>query len=352
MDVLSRPSDLNLLYLHRNESRFFSEALRAQAMQALYETNFVSTYPDCEELVRLLARFHSIPECCLSLTAGAEEGIVRVLRLLSRPGSEIVITTPTFPPIAQHAANCGFTLRPVPWIFGEFPIDEILASVSSKTRAIFLVSPNNPTGRSISFGNIKEISEEFSQGTVVVDNVYGAFDKSFDLKDLAGLHNCIALRSLSKSWCIPGLRVGFVVAKSEVKRQLDYLGGAFPISSLSIKFAEYCLRFGVDGYLKHLSLIENERLQLTQLLGSLGAEVVPSHANFLFARFADAAYVDERLREFGIVVKTFFDTELKEFLRIALPGHIESFQRVLDAFVCCLSNSYKSPRSDVSHIQL
>jgi len=286
-------------------------------------------YPDPRPLEELLAERLGLDPRRILVTAGGDEAIDRVCRAYLSPGRELIQPAPTFVMISRYAKLAGARVVSVPWPQGEYPTDEVIARISPDTRVVCVVSPNNPTGASASAEDLKKLSAAAPQALLLVDLAYTEF-ADLDLTQTAlSLPNTVVVRSFSKAWGLAGLRVGYAAGPGEIIDCLRAAGGPYTVSRPSLARAAGRLADGVEPFVK---TIREEREELFTLLGELGAEPLPSQANFILCRFKDANWVHAGLAALGILVRIFPDNPgLEGCLRITCPGGTEKFARLCAA---------------------
>jgi len=286
-------------------------------------------YPDPRPLEELLAKRLGVDPRRVLVTAGGDEAIDRVCRAYLAPGRELIQTAPTFEMIARYARLAGAQVVSVPWLRGDYPTDEVISRISPVTRVICVVSPNNPTGATASAQDLKKLSAAAPQALLLVDLAYIEFADSDLTQPAIALPNTVVVRSFSKAWGLAGLRVGYAVGPEEIIDCLRAAGGPYTVSRPSLARAAERLSDGVEPFVR---AIKKEREDLCELLSSLGAEPLPSQANFILCRFKDSAWVYAALASLGILVRIFpTSPELEGCLRITCPGEAEKFARLCAA---------------------
>src|SRR5207248_9500991 len=192
---------------------------------------------------------------------------------------------------------------------------------------IVLNNPHNPTGACASRTEmLRRVAGARSAGAaVLLDEAFIDYAPDCAVTgDAAAQPGVIAIRSLTKFFGCPGLRVGYAVAAAETARALAAQLPPWPVSVLALNALAEALR---DGDYARETLERNQRARerLSEALGHLGCQVFPSAANFLLLRLADgfaAAHVRERLiREHGVLVRDcdgFEGLEPGRFLRVAV----------------------------------
>jgi aminotransferase len=189
------------------------------------------------------------PEREITVCCGATEGMIASMMAVTNPGDEVVVFEPFYENYRPDALLCGaesrlVRLRPPDWTFDP---DELRAAFSSRTRAIILNSPNNPTGRVFTYDELQTIAslaQEFDC-LVISDEIYehilydGAVHRPIaTLPDMR--ERTILVNSMSKTWSVTGWRVGWVLAPAEiadaVRKVHDFLtvGAAAPLQQAGV----------------------------------------------------------------------------------------------------------------------
>ena len=323
------------LRLDRNERAVVPAALRE--LIAEIGLDCVRAYPDKSALERSIAeRFDVEPEQVL-VTAGGDDAIDRCCRAVLDPGSEVLIHTPTFEMIARSARIAGGAVREVEWFGGAFPLRAFLDAITPQTRAIALVSPNNPTGGAIGVDDLLAVACAAADRLLIVDLAYTEFADG-DLTPAAlGLRNAVIVRTFSKAFGMAGMRVGYAIGHPEVIGWLRAAGGPYPTSGVSLALAE-ALWAQADVVLpEYIAHVKRERDEIGALLESRGVSVPPSQANFVLANFdSDRAAQDvhHALAQRGIAVRGFRGPAmLRHCLRINCPGDPALFEGLRSALL-------------------
>jgi histidinol-phosphate aminotransferase len=303
-----------------------ARALRATAIDRL------RCYPKARSLERLLANQNNVPEESVLVTAGADEGLERAVRAVCSPGRRAILTTPSFEMIGRYARLTGAEVIEIPWWTGEYPVEQVFRTVSDETTLVAVVSPNNPTGATISSPALVDLAEGLPRCLILLDHAYVEMADE-DLTAIAlTLPNVLVTRTFSKAWGLAGMRVGWVAGDPTVIGWLRAVGQPYSVSAVSLLVVEQLLRDQVGANLEYIDTVSSQRRQLSELLTQLGAEPLPSQANFVLARFTDAASVHKALAVLGIAVRRFAGHPLlDQYLRITLPGDPAPFQRLTDA---------------------
>ena len=292
----------------------------------------IISYPKACGLQQHLAeRFNIGPEQVL-VTAGADEALERAIGCVLEPGRELIATSPTFEMIPVYARLTGGAVHQIPWLEGSFPAGEILDSVTERTTVISVVTPANPTGASIALADLQRIARAAPKVLVVVDLAYVEFADVDITPDLLVEPNILIVRSLSKAWGMPGVRVGYALGRAEVIDWMSRTSGPYSVSGPSLAIAQARLQHGGENVRNYVRTVRAERQYLIELIDELGGEAMPSQANFVLTRFENVVAVSEHLAGCGIGTRRFpANPDLQDFLRITCPGDEKAFQRLIGA---------------------
>jgi len=292
----------------------------------------VRRYPDASRLEGMLSDRLGVPSGRVLVTNGGDDAIDRVCRVCLESGDEIVVPSPSFEMIARSAEMAGGRVIRTAWMGGAFPVDAVLGLVTDRTRLVAVVSPNNPTGSVIRRHELERLSAALPDVLLLVDLAYTEFAAE-DLTEAAlALPNAVIVRTFSKAYGLAGLRVGYAVGGDQTIAAMRAAGGPFACSAVSVAAAEAALGLPGSVLAGRVEQVRSEREAISGLLRGCSCEVLPSEANFVLARLADAPRVWQQLGERGVRVKRFASPELAEWLRIGCPGDPGGLQRLMAAF--------------------
>lgn len=325
------------LYLDLNEGAPLAPDAWLAEVAAGVGMDAVRRYPDASRLEDMLAERLGVPAGRVLVTNGGDDAIDRACRVCLGAGDEIVVPSPSFEMIARSAEMAGGgggRVVRVGWMGGAFPVDAVLGAVTDRTRLVAVVSPNNPTGGVITRTELERLSAALPDVLLMVDLAYTEFAAE-DLTPVAlALPNTVIVRTFSKAYGLAGLRVGYAVGGSGTEETIAAMraaGGPFACSALSVAAAEAALRLPESVLAGRVEQVRSEREAISGLLRDCGCDVLPSEANFVLARLADAPRVWQRLGERGVRVKRFASPELADWLRIGCPCDPGGLQRLMAA---------------------
>jgi histidinol-phosphate aminotransferase len=325
-----RPATTIDLFLDSNEGPPAPSGLATALATAA--TGRIRSYPSARSLEQLLARQNRVPKESVLVTAGADEGLERAVRAVCCPGRRAILTAPSFEMIGRYARLTGAEVVEIPWWTGDYPVEQVLRSVTDDTSLVAVVSPNNPTGATISPPALIDLAEYLPGCLILLDHAYVEMAEEDLTEGALMMPNVVVTRTFSKAWGLAGLRVGWAAGDPKVIGWMRSVGQPYSVSAVSLLVAEQLLQNQAGPSLEYIEIVCRQRRQLSELLARLGAEPLPSQANFVLARFADAASVHQGLVDLGIAVRRFAGHPLLDrYLRITLPGSPAPFQRLTDA---------------------
>lgn len=269
--------------------------------------NGINRYPDPHQkaLKSRISEIKGIAAGSLFLGNGSDEAIDLVYRVFCEPGkSNTVSIAPSYGMYEVAAAMNDVEFRKVR-LRPDFSMDTeaMLAATDSKTRLMFICSPNNPTGNSFPVEQIEDILERFG-GVVVLDEAYIDFSARPSLASLVKRYpNLIVLQTLSKAWGMAGLRIGLAVADPAVISLMSKVKYPYNINVVAQKMA--LMKLDEAAKDKAVAEIVGQRFRLEKELRKCPEVkgIYSSDANFLLVRFDNPDEVYGRLLAGGVIVR-------------------------------------------------
>jgi histidinol-phosphate aminotransferase len=287
------PVDGDVVYLDANENPY---------------ENGVNRYPDPQQrqLKEVIAMLRGVSANQLLLGNGSDEVLDLIFRAFCTPNEDnIIVMPPTYGMYKVLANINGITLHEVP-LSNDFQLvtKNIINRISARTKAIFLCSPNNPSGNSFRRADILSLLQSFD-GLVVVDEAYIDFSTQKSLAaELPSYPNLIITQTLSKAFGLAGIRLGICMASEEIINILNKIKPPYNINSLTQEKAMTSLLDRNTTKQQIAQLIEGRDWLENQLLNiDFVEKVYPSDANFLLVRVDDANKRYAELIEYDIVVR-------------------------------------------------
>ena len=264
------------IHLDKNENPFdLPHGLKKELCDELSKiplNRYPPAYP--VELEEKIAEHLGLSHENIIVANGSDELIGLILKVFD--GGHIVISSPTFGMYDFFAALEGIKVIDVP--LGEnFELGDV-ERFADGARAIFICSPNNPTGNAHPGERIIEVLE--TGAPVILDEAYAEFARENNIDLVKDYDNLIVLRTFSKAFGLAGARLGYAVASEETADYLRRVIPPFSLNSLSLKAGEFMLEH-LD-YVRHvIRYIIEERERLYREFKEYS---YPSEANFLLMR--------------------------------------------------------------------
>ncbi|MCQ4044953.1 Rv2231c family pyridoxal phosphate-dependent protein CobC [Streptantibioticus rubrisoli] len=296
----------------------------------------LAAYPDGRAARRAVARRHGRPPEEVLLTAGAAEAFVLLARAFAPRRAVVVHPQFTEPEAALRDAGrpvhrvllryeSGFRLDPA-----DVPEDADFVVIGNPTNPTSVLHPASTLAQLARPGRVLVVDEAF------MDAVPGEHASLAARRDLPGV---VVLRSLTKTWGLAGLRIGYVLAAPETIAALERAQPLWPVATPALAAAEACCAPPAVAEAEEAARqIARDRDHLLSRLADLpAAEVVsPAEAPFVLLRLPHAAEVRQRLRELGFAVRradTFPGLD-RNWLRVAVRDRTTT-----DAFVTALTRA-------------
>ena len=295
-------------------------------------------YPDPhqKELKKAISVIKAVSVDRIFLGNGSDEAIDLLYRAFCEPGrDEVIIPQPTYGMYAVSADVNNIKIIPAS-LTPSFDIDAsaILNAVTSRTKMIFLCSPNNPSGNLLSASAIEFILKGFS-GLVIVDEAYIDFAniKSWTTR-LDEFANLVILQTFSKAWGLAGLRLGMCFANKIVIQLLNKIKPPYNINAFTQSETLKAIQSGAEMKDQWVNDIRKQREILQRDLSGIKSvnKIYPTDANFILIEVANAGAAYHKLISKGIVVRDRSNVTLcNNCLRVTV-GTPEENQKLIQAF--------------------
>ena len=238
----------------------------------------VSRYPEvlAESLAARVAAHHGVRPAQVLMSSGTTESIYLVAQAWA--GSRTTILTPAFAEYEDAGRLHGHTLRFLPW-------PELRAETRLASDLVFICNPNNPTGSVLKAATVASLLAA-NPGTVFVfDEAFIEFTASIEtlLPLLARFDNLLIMRSLTKAYAIPGLRLGYVVAAEALIARLTAGKAPWTVGTLAAAAGHFIFEHFAAVQPPTARLLADRAAFAAQLAQVPGLTVLPSHTHYLVA---------------------------------------------------------------------
>lgn len=250
---------------------------------------------------------------------GSNEILQQLLQAFGGPGRTAIGFVPSYSmhPIISDGTQTEWLQAARAADFG-LDVDAAVAAVAERTPdVVFVASPNNPSGQSVSIEDLRRLLQAMPGGILIVDEAYGEFSSQPSAVTLIDEFpaKLIVTRTMSKAFAFAGGRLGYLAAAPAVIDALLLVRLPYHLSVLTQAAACAALRHA-DDTLGSVATLAAERDRVSAELHRLGYRVIPSDANFvLFGEFADAPATWQRYLDKGILIR---DVGIPGFLRTTI----------------------------------
>jgi len=319
-----QPKLQNLVKLNTNEHPYGPSPKVLEAIRAASDDT-LKLYPDpsSDQLRQAIAATVGVQASQVFVGNGSDEVLAHAFLALLKHDKPLRFPDITYSFYPVYCGLYGIQYETVP-LAADFSInvDDYLPGASGQAGAIIFPNPNAPTGRALSLADVERIVAANPDAVVVVDEAYVDFGGESAVGLVARYDNLLVVQTLSKSRSLAGLRVGFAVGSAELIDGLERVKNSFnsyPIDRLASAGAVAALE-DTEYFEQTRQAVIETRSRMTAGLEALGFEVLPSAANFVFARhpLKDAAGLAAALRERSIIVRHFRHARIDQFLRITV----------------------------------
>lgn len=328
-----QPKDKKYIKLNTNESPFppsesVCEAVRREACELMLYSD-----PESARLTKKCAELYGVSEDMVLMTNGSDEILNFAFMAFSDKDRPIV-----FPDITYGFYPVFCELNRIPYekipLTDDFRVD--YKDYLGIGKNIAIANPNAPTGIAISVSEIEEIVRSNPDNVVIIDEAYVDFGSESAVPLVHKYDNLIVTMTFSKSRSMAGARLGFGIASPELIRDMNTIKYSTNPYNVNRMTAAAGLAALTDNsyYMDNCKRIVENREYTKAQLEKLGFSVLPSKANFLFAKTdrisGETIYL--RLKEKGILVRHFGSERIRDYNRITIGTRSE-----MDKFISAVS---------------
>ena len=322
----------SIVKLASNENpRGMSPKARAAVEQALAG---VERYPDNFDLTTKLAAQLGVAFEQIVLGNGSNDVLDLAARVFLAPGRSAVFSQHAFAVYPLATMSAGAECIVVPAKNYGHDLAAMRAAIRPDTRLVWIANPNNPTGNFLPHAELHAFLQTVpADVAVVLDQAYNEYlapaDRCDTLAWLKEFPNLIVARTFSKVYGLAGLRVGYAVAATDLADLINRVRQPFNVNNLALAAAVAAL----DDHIFVAESYELNRRGMEQIVAGLkriGLEHIPSHGNFITVKVGDAAAVNQKLLQQGVIVRPVTGYGLPHHLRVTIGLESEN-QRFLAA---------------------
>ena len=342
-------ADSKAIKISANENDFGTpQAVRDAVMRAIKDEARLNRYPDssCLKLRSALAEKHSLPADCFLVGNGLDDVLNMLGLAFLETGDEVVLPTMSF--VVYENVVRMMDAKPVPVAMRSdfcIDLDATFSAIHERTKLVFLCSPNNPTGTSITKDEfeafLQKISTLQTPPLLVMDHAYLDYQPNgpacFDAADYLGAcPTMLVLRTFSKISALAGMRVGYAIGNPDLLAYIYRIRPPYTVNALAQAAAIADVSSPeVEAFKRQVSdAVSSLRLELESFLAASDIPYVPSRANFVFAFYdrtdGDLAALAAQLAARGILVRVLAHQHAPSGLRLSI-GTPEENRALIEA---------------------
>lgn len=314
----------NLVKLNTNEHPYGPSPKALEAIRAA-TSDALRLYPDpnADALKAALARRHGLQPQQIFVGNGSDEVLAHAFMALLKHDRPLWFPDITYSFYPVYCGLYDIAHRTIP-LAEDFSIrvEDYLPQGDERPGAIIFPNPNAPTGRLLALKDVERIVAAHPDAVVLVDEAYVDFGGESAIALIDKYPNLLVTHTFSKSRSLAGLRVGFAAGHAALIEGLERVKNSFnsyPLDRLALAGAVASVE-DEDFFQESCRKVSATREQLVADMQALGFEVLPSAANFIFARHPqrDGAELTAELRKRAIIVRHFKAPRIDQFMRITV----------------------------------
>ncbi|WP_137157066.1 histidinol-phosphate transaminase [Rhizobium sp. FKL33] len=320
-----QPRIANLIKLNTNENPYGPSPKALEAIKEAADDR-MRLYPDPSSLTlrQAIATRHGVEVDEVFVGNGSDEVLAHVFQALLKHDAPLLFPDISYSFYPVYAGLFGIDTVQV-------PLDETfrirIADYDRPCGAIIIPNPNAPTGIALSLEEIEALARSHPDQPVVIDEAYVDFGADSAIGLTRRYPNLLVVHTLSKSRSLAGLRVGFAIGQRPLIDALERVKDSFnsyPIDRLAEVGATAAIE-DETWFQETTRKVIASRSRVTDALVARGFEVLPSSANFVFARHRDheGAELAAGLRAEAVLVRHFAKPRIGDFLRISIGTDAE-----------------------------
>jgi histidinol-phosphate aminotransferase len=325
----------SVIKLASNENPLGASPLAlASAQNALLKAQM---YPDggCYDIKQALAKFLKINPTQLTIGNGSENILELIAKSYLTKDTAAVVSQYAFQTIQILITSYAAEMIMVPAREFGHDVKAMLAAINEKTRIIFMVNPNNPTGTFASVEEIKLLLESVPPHVLMVmDEAYHEYIQQADHVDLISLiskyPNLVITRTFSKAYGLAGLRLGYAISSPEIADILNRARLPFNVNSVASAACVAALQ-DQNHIVKTLAVNTQGMQQLENAFASMKIKYIPSRCNFIAFDIAqNAIEIYQKLLYQGVIVRPLGAYGMPTFLRVTI-GTLQENEKFIRA---------------------
>ena len=304
-DQISERGDEDAYKLDWNEATIAPSPKVSEALSQAMTDGHFEWYPElgAEKLTEALETYTGVPKESIIVTNGSDDALLLLARTYLRASTEVIVPVPTYTHFMVYAGGQNARIQKIRWPDPfQKSVRTLERSISSTTRMVYLVSPNNPTGTVWSEEEVERLCRRHPHTMFVVDEAYHEFSGETVIHLTQKYANLAVTRTFSKAFGLAAFRVGYVAAHPRI---IDHLWRLHNPKSVN-HFAQIAATAAVNDqeYLKgYVDEVRKARAEFTDRLQDLDVEVHETPANYVVVRTTKPKRLAAALAERNVYVR-------------------------------------------------
>ncbi|MBQ3847547.1 MAG: histidinol-phosphate transaminase [Clostridia bacterium] len=323
--------------LNTNENPYGPSPKAAEALRTL-DFDILKRYPnpDAKDAIKTFAKMNGLDEKNVFAGNGSDEVLAFSFKAFFDGKKKVYFPDITYSFYSVYCDLFGVKYGTVPLKEDFYPDVDALCNVKG---GVVIANPNAPTSIGMPLEDVVKIIEAHKDDVVIVDEAYVEFGGESAIGLIGRYDNLLVVRTMSKSYSLAGMRVGFAAGGSELIEGLNRVKNSFnsyTVDRLACIAATESLK-DEEYHKETLEKVVNTRDRVKKALEKLGFEVKKSSANFLFAanKSINAADYYEYLKDHGILIRYFAKPGIDSFVRISIgtDDEMDKFLRETEVYL-------------------
>ncbi len=325
-----QPKDMQYVKLNTNESPFAPSKAVSDAVFAESQKLQLYSDPECINVRRELAKVYGVDINQVIVTNGSDEVLNFAFMAFADEKSPLV-----FPNITYGFYPVFAELNRIP--YAEIPLkDDFTIDINDyigANKTVVIANPNAPTGIALTLDEIEKIVASNPDNVVIIDEAYVDFGTKSAIALVEKYDNLLVVQTFSKSRSMAGARLGFAIGNTALIADLNtirYSTNPYNVNRMTDAAGTAAI-IDNEYYMNNCKTIVENREWTVSQLKKLGFEVLPSKANFVFAKSdkIDGEKLYLELKKRGILVRHFTKEKICQYNRITI-GTIEQMKKLID----------------------
>ncbi len=334
-----QPKNMQYIKLNTNESPFAPSSAVGDAVVAESKKLQLYSDPECVNVRRELARVYGVDINQVIVTNGSDEVLNFAFMAFADEKSPLVFPDITygFYPVFAELNRIPYTEIPLK---DDFTID--VNDYIGVNKTVVIANPNAPTGIALTLVEIEKIVKSNPNNVVIIDEAYVDFGAQSAVSLVNKYDNLLVVQTFSKSRSMAGARLGFAIGNKSLIADLNtirYSTNPYNVNRMTDAAGTAALMDN-DYYMDNCKTIIKNREWTVEALKKLGFEVLPSKANFVFAKSGkiDGEKLYLELKNRGILVRHFTKEAICQYNRITI-GTIKQMEKLIDTISLILKEN-------------